>query len=291
MNMKYIFFLSIITGALYLTSCDPVEDNTKNNVTAMTADQIKATITVEQQGGKNVNKAKVVADNPLPVQITNGVNTVASSSAELLLFGTGENTIIVSVLNPDGSVISKEFTASVDEIYYEVPPQYAYLCGTGEKVWGWDNSVNGNVWGNGGYLSAPAQDFADTGNGTWWGTTADDIAKQAADYGFNPADAGNATMTFVLMGTKILKSSGAAGTFSFDMSKTTMSADNTNLWAVGKLSTTGESILFPCQINSGEKIQEYDIMTLNEDKLVLTYASPGSGAWGEMTWWRFKAIE
>ena len=279
-SMKNILLLSILAGAITFTSCDPVEDNPSSKLVSMTADQINATVTIEQQGGKHVNKAKIVANNPLPVQITNGVNTIASSSGELLLFNTGENTIIVSVMNPDGTIVSKEITVNVDEMYYEVAPQYALLCGSGEKV-----------WGNGGYLAAPAQDFADTGNGTWWGTTADDIANQAKDYGFNPADAGNATMTFVLMGTKIIKSSGEAGTFSFDMSKITMSADNTNLWAVGKLYTTGESILFPCQINSGDKIQEYDIMTLDENKLVLTYASPGTGSWGEATWWRFKAIE
>lgn len=292
--MKKIVFLAMLAGALCMTSCDPAEDNTKNNTTAMTADQLQATVTVEQQNGKNVNKVKVIANNPLPVQITNGVNTVASSSAELLLFGTGENTIIVSALNPDGTILSKEFTVNVDEMFYDVPPQYALLCGSGEKTWGWDTSLNGNVWGNGGYLGTSAQAFVE-GDQNWWGTTPEDIANQANDYGFDPADAGDATMTFVLMGTKIIKSSGATGTFSFDMSKTTMSANNTDLWAIGKLYTTGGSILFPCKINSGDNpgntLHEYDIMSLTEDKLILTYAPAGTAAWGEATWWRFKAIQ
>lgn len=291
--MKNILLLSILVSAITFTSCDPIEDNPSSKLVSMTAEQIKATISVEQQGGKNVNKAKVVADNPLPVQITNGINTVASSSGEFVLFNTGENAIIVSVFNPDGTTVSKEFTVNVDEIYYEVPPQYALLCGSGEKVWGWDTSVNGNVWGNAGYLSTTAEDFTNTGGGTWWGTTPEDIASQAATYGFDPKDAGDATMTFVLMGTKIVKSSGTTGTFSFDMSKTTPNGDA--LWSIGKLYTTGGSVLFPCKINSqptpGAILQEYDIMALDEDKLVLTYAPAETGAWGEATWWRFKAIK
>ena len=71
------------------------------------------------------------------------------------------------------------------------------------------------------------------------------------------------------------------------MDKTTPNGDG--LWSIGKLYTTGESVLFPIMINAGTHMQEYDIMTLDEGRLYLTVPSEGAGAWGEATFWRFRA--
>lgn len=135
--MKKIYLIFALLGMALFTACDPVEEDYSNNIQQMTAEQLDVTVTVEQQNGKNVNKVKVVAENPLPIQISNGVNTVYSSSAELLLFGKGESLITVSAMNPDGSLITREFKVNVDEMYYEVDPTYNLLFGSGEKIWKW----------------------------------------------------------------------------------------------------------------------------------------------------------
>lgn len=149
--MKKIYSLFALMGALAFTGCEPTEDDYNNNISFMTADQIKATITVEQQNGRNVNKVKVVANNGVPIQITNGVNTAYSSYAELLLFNEGVNTVYVLAQNPDGSVLTKEYEVNVEQMYYEVPEQYAILTGGTSKTWTWDTEVNGGAWGNLGY--------------------------------------------------------------------------------------------------------------------------------------------
>jgi len=285
--MKKTYLIGLLTGALALTACDPAEDDYSNNISAMTADDITAEITVEQQGGVNVNKVKVCTHNSLPTQISNGVNTIAGSSGELILFGTGNNTITVSCQNPDGTIISKDYVVNVQEMVYDVDPEYGYFTNLSSKVWTWDDS-SGQCWGNAGYLSGEGSRFVE-GNG-WWGVPSTDLSSQIENYGYGLDDSGDATMTMTLFGLKLEKSSGGTGTFSFDMTKKTHTGDDDSpLYAVGQLTTSGNGVLFPVQINTGVVVNTFDICYIDESNLVLSYASDGTGAWGEATIWRFKA--
>ena len=114
---KYILLLSLVAGFMALTSCDPKEDNTKSNLKVLTPDQIDAEVIVEKIDGKSVNKVSVSNHTPLPSKISNGVNNVASAYAELLLFNTGDNTVTVYAMNPDGTEISRDYSVNVDEMY------------------------------------------------------------------------------------------------------------------------------------------------------------------------------
>ena len=38
----------------------------------------------------------------------------------------------------------------------------------------------------------------------------------------------------------------------------------------------------------GEKPTDFEIMQADENHLKLIYAAPGTGGWGEATWWAFK---
>ena len=45
----------------------------------------------------------------------------------------------------------------------------------------------------------------------------------------------------------------------------------------------------PFQINSGgNKPTDFEIMQLDSEHIKLIYAAPGTGGWGEATWWAFK---
>ena len=60
-------------------------------------------------------------------------------------------------------------------------------------------------------------------------------------------------------------------------------------WAYGALVTTAGSILWPFKINGGGTTPtDFEIMQADEDHLKLIYAAPGTGGWGEATWWAFK---
>ena len=72
------------------------------------------------------------------------------------------------------------------------------------------------------------------------------------------------------------------------MGKRNKNAESGNEWELGTLTTDAGSILFPFKINgNGTKPTEFDIMKLTGNQLVLVYG--GNGAWGEATYWRFKA--
>lgn len=285
-------------GAVMLSACDPVEENTyTNDQPTVTAEQLRSnsSVTVYQENGKNINYVHVHASVPAPVQWYNGVQYSANPTGDFLMLVTGEQTITVTAMNPDGSLVSVDYPVNIEELSpnHPVDPHWGMLCGTGSKDWTWDDTA-GNVWGNCGNYSG-----VDGNLGTWWGVTPADVAGQVEGYSYALNDAGtDATMTFSLAGTKITKSSGGTGTFSFDFTpagyvdnngNTGDKADPNNLWAVGQLKTTGDGILFPVQINTGTRVGQLNVNYVDNEKMVLTYASAGIGGWGEATFWRFKA--
>ena len=158
------------------------------------------------------------------------------------------------------------------------------------KDWTWDTSITGAVWGNMGYLPGDGASVGQTGNGQWWGvTTSDEFNGQLkhTEDGTNHGDGHlDAYMTF---GTDGMLTSYAAdgsvvrsGTYEID-------EIFGNTWKVGDLKT--KSILWPYEINSGGNIPgTYEIVYLTNDKMTLVYPDGGSqGAWGEASFWHFKA--
>lgn len=277
--MKKIMIFSLLVAVISLIACDPIEDRDKMTG-SITADQIQATVKVEQVNGKNVNKVTFECTSPINCQWTNGVLTKAGISGEMLMFVTGDQTITLTGICGDGSVIKKDFPVTVDDMYYDVAPEYGYFCGNGERTWTWDDEVSG-PWGNGSYL----------GNTTpsWWVVSLNDVEGQASGKGYTGEGKG-ATMTFVLNGLKLLKSSGKEGTFSFDMSKQVLDSDG-KVWSYGKLYTRGGGVLLPVIINDETYAGTFEILQINDDKLYLAAPRAGvSSAGGEATFWCFKTV-
>lgn len=291
--MKKIYLLFAIAGTLTFTACDPAEDDVNNNISSMTADEIQATVTVEQQNGQNVNKVKVVANNPLPVTISNGVNTVHSSAAELILFNQGENSIYIAAQNPDRSVVTKEIKVNVDAMTYAVPGEYKLLTNGSKKTWTWDTDVNGGSWGNLGYRGDSGENFAKSGSGTWFSCPPADLSGQLQHSSSGVAtgeENPNAYMEWSLNGTKIETYAAdgklvRSGTFNIDNYSKKIDG-----WSIGTLTTSKEAMLWPWQINAnGFAPTDFEVIQLDENKMVLVYAAAGTGAWSEATFWRFKA--
>lgn len=290
--MKNIaLFIFVIVGLM--TSCDPICDE-KDPGGSITAEQLKnyCTVTVDQENGVNINHIKVSTTAPCNVVWNNGVENKLVPTTDFTMLITGEQTVTCTAMNGDGSIVKAEFTVNIQEISknYPVKEQWGLLCGTGTKTWKWDDST-GQCWGNCGYLSGTGTSMI-SGN-SWWGAKASEITDQITKYKYSLDDCnnGNATMTLSLNGAKITKTSGGTGTFSFDMSSTTMDAGGDGLWGIGKFTTTGDGILFPVQINTGTVVSTLDIAALDKDHFVLTYAASGTGSWGEATFWRFKPAE
>lgn len=271
--MKKTILYSLMVFLLAITACTPIDD--KDDMTGnLTADQIDATVNIEQIAGKNVNKVTFECHSPINCQWTNGVTTVTGACGEMPMFTTGAQTITLTGRCGDGSTITKEFPVTVDEMYYSVAPEYGYLCGDGEKSWVWDDDLNAPL-GNGGYLVHTAPE--------WWKISFNDMEQQCIDNKIPVEEGRNGSMTFTLNGMKLTKSGGSEGTFTFDMQKRVQlnGAD----WTIGKLYTKNVEVL----MGALSPTTEYDIYILNDEKLYVGYAAPGTGQWGGCFYWCFKA--
>lgn len=260
-----------------LSACEPIEDRMEMSG-AITADQLDITATLIQVDGKNSNK--VALDNRSPVLSwwNYGTGVTQRKTDTVLLVTTGENEIEFTGLNADGSKITKTLTVHVDELTFDVPLEWGYLTGGSEKTWVWDDSQPA-VWGNGGYLGSSKPE--------WWMLSVSDIDNQA------PGEGEGAKMVLSLNGSTLtkVKSNGntETGTFSFDMSKVTL-LDNGDVWAKGKLTTRGVTVLCGKSPDEGSiPVYEYDILVINDNQLILSYAPPGTGAWGAAYFWVFRA--
>ncbi|TDS13180.1 hypothetical protein [Sphingobacterium paludis] len=275
--MKHFLFALCSLYALLLLGCEAIEDRMELG-TAITADQLQLTATPLVVGGKKSNK--VILDNKSPVLSSwdYGIGLTQRKTDTVLLVSTGENEIIFTGLNPDGSKITKTLQVTVDELTYPVPLEWGLLTNGSEKNWVWDETKPA-VWGNGGYMgnSAPA----------WWALKVAEIDGQA------PGEGAGAKMVFGLRGATLtkLKSTGQTevGSFSFDMTKK-VTLDDGTVWAKGKLTTKGVTVLCGKSPNEGNApVYEYDILLINDTEMILAYAEPGAAAWGTAWFWVFRA--
>jgi hypothetical protein len=277
--MKKITGLFIImVMAMGFISCDPVE-NRQVLEGATTMDKINSLVTVsaEIRDGKRSNYLLLKSDGLDALSSFDyGLGTYVGTNGRVQVVSRGDNTVVFTALNADGTTLKKEFTVNVEELY-DVAPEWELFCGPGSKTWSWDDQAAA-VWGNGGYLGNVAPG--------WWTVSLADMDGQT------PGEGAGATMTFTVKGSTLTKDktngSKEEGTFSFDMGKTT-SGDN-GIWGIGKLSTKGVTVLSGKQPNNdGLPVNEYDILKLNASEMVLAFPEPGAGAWGTAWFWLFRA--
>lgn len=274
---QFIIFFALV--ATTFIACEPIEDRLEMEG-AITADQLNITATPVVVDGQNSNK--VVLDNKSPVLSSwnYGIGVTQKKTDTVLLVVEGENEIVFTGLNPDGSKITKTLTVNVEELAFDVPLEWGYLAGSGEKEWVWDDTQPA-VWGNGGYMGnvAPA----------WWMLPIGDIDAQA------PGEGKGAKMVFSLNGATLtkIKANGETetGRFSFDMTQQ-ITLDDGTVWAKGKLTTNGVTVLCGKSPNEdGAPVYEYDILILDDGQMVLSYPEPGVGAWGTAWFWMFRPAD
>ncbi|MCC8198209.1 MAG: hypothetical protein LIP06_06440 [Tannerellaceae bacterium] len=267
---KSILYLFMV--AVACIACEPIEDR-QSAGGAITADQLDISATPVVVDGKNSNR--IILENKSPVlsqwDYGNGLSTRAYDEVDVVVMG--DLIVTFTGLNADGTKITKELPIRVDELSFEVPAAWGYLCGNSSKEWSWDTTQptdtedgTPNVWGNGEYKShmAPA----------WWKPGLSSIDSQATGEGEG------AYMVFSLSGAKLTKykNDGTVeeGSFSFDMNETTEGNDG-SIWGIGKLSTTNLLI--------GRGAAEYDILILDDEQLVLA-EDVGEGV---AYFWMFRA--
>lgn len=270
---KTIVYISVLL-MLLCVACDPVENRLPMG-DPITAEQLNITATPLVVNGKRSNKIVMENHSPVLSSWDYGVGISHKMTDTVLLVITGDNDIVFTGLNPDGSTITKTLTVNVEELSFSVPKEWALLCGDGTKEWVW---ADGNCWGNGGYL-------ASFGGPAWWVLNKEQVEDQVEGEGLD------ASMDFALSGAKLIKNRNdgtkVSGTFSFDMTKTKHTSGGV-LWAIGQLKTVGVTVLVGVSPDEGKiPVNTYDILELTEDRLVLAYAPAGTGEWGAAYFWVF----
>ena len=277
MNMKKLFYITLtfILVAIF-ASCDPIVDVQGLGKVITSADQITATVTPVMNGTLKTNKVKVHCTSPVTCQWSDGVKTYVSNDTVMTLFVKGDISLKLTAMSADGTVLTKSFTTTVDEMKYPVEPQYGYFCGSGSKTWTWATAEK--CFGNGG--------GGDT-KPAWWTLTSDDITGQCSGKSL-PADGTGATMKFTLNGLSMTKTSvgGATvtGKFSFDM------AAGKAGWSIGTLTVLNTNILCGYDLNATGYTAwtTYNIISLDANKMVLGVQehAPNSNYW----YYVFKAL-
>ena len=276
---KITGLLIVIVAALSFVSCEPIEDRQEMKG-ATTMDKINqlVSVTPEIRDGLRSNYLILKSDGLDALSSWDyGVGTYVGTNGRVQVVVPGDQTIVFTALNGDGTKLQKAFTITVDSCY-DVAPQWEYLCGTGSKVWTWDDSLGEAAYGMG--------DAGDN-SADWW----------APGLTGKPEGIG-ATMTFSVKGAALTKDltdgTTQAGAFSFDMTKTHANYKRSQ----GELTTSipvlmGQTTGGDTGFGSGGKdVKVYEILTLDGDQLVLSWlessANPDTDGWGQATLWFFK---
>ena len=323
---KSILLFAVALGML--TSCDPIKDSKDMDVDKFTSASLLDGATFSQyadaecttpQADGNWIKYSVPKASSLYIYYLKADGSefklAGGQSAGVFNFqparGSDPNqTVYFKYINADLEevVASKEFTV---EVAGELNPEIRLLASNdyGSKVWKWDPSITGVVWGNMGYCGGAGADVGISGNGQWWGVVAESETEAGSGNGFlqqlqhtedgayhGDGDVENSYMVFTEDG--IVTSYDANGQAIRTGTYTVENYDANGEWKVGDLRT--DAILWPWVINTGGKLPSqvgwgtgaYEICYLTADKMTLVYpgsdaAAGGLGSWSEATFWHF----
>lgn len=268
--MKKIAILIISLITLF-SACEPIGKGYSMGKD-YTVDELDVSVRAIVVDGKNTNKLVFENHSPILGEFDYSFGVTGQQVVDTaIIVVEGPLKVIFKGLNPSGSVIKKEFEVTVDELYFPVPAEWGLLCGNGTKVWEWEvDNVEDGPFGAGGYRDS---------HETWDPT---DLSELEGDW-WNQAGWGEgATMSFSIRGAEFSKTDATGektekGTFTFDMSQKLMNIWNPEeIWSHGKLRINGGTSILAGRVPHYEEwyiydVYEFEIVELEEDRLVLAY--------------------
>lgn len=315
--MKKIY-IGMIAALATLYSCDPLVDSKSWSGDTVSADVLEKGIAIEQfdmdDEGNYVKSedGNYIKFSTNPSKVVEVFTKDADGAEASLSKGTANGmielrpgrgqspnvTLYFRTYEFDGSSVeaSKDIAVKVAQ---ELAPGMGYLVSyAGEKTWKWDVDGEHAVWGNFGYTPGDGDSFADGYNGIWWGVTfngqtfADQQAHRGSDTTTGDDQEGSYMKFYENGNVKCFDPSGneiRSAKFKLTLYDGVKKI-NDQPWSIGNLHVNGGGgILWPYAINTGGKQPEdYEIVRLSNDQLILTYAAEGTGSWSEATFWRFR---
>ena len=332
---KSIILLGVAFGVL--TACDPIKDEKDFDVTQISADKLLDGARFQQfkqltdEDGNVLGYEEAADGNYISYDIP-GVNALTiftkdadGNETQLMNTITGtfthsgggmfsliprrgsdpNQTVYFRYTNQDGESVESSASFSVyvpSDIAYEL--KLVASNDYGSKIWTWDPSITGAVWGNMGYQPGSGASVGTTGNGQWWGITSTEEFNNQLDHSPDKTNHGDGDLNAYMVFSEDFKVKSYAadgslireGTFKIE----NYSNSDPEAWKVGDLKT--DAILWPWIINTKGKLpsevswgpKAYEIVYLTADKMTLVY--PGgsddkgaNGSWQEATFWHFKS--
>lgn len=280
---RYIFLLMMPLLAFMASSCDPSREDEPELDPAMTVDQLRQAVKIEQVNneGAPTNEFKFTVSNPtIIVQVLDKNNSIQASgySGDITILPSGSSEIPLTfrTINHDGSIT--EFTQSFTvKKWIGVPEFMKYLYGEnldGSSTWTWDTEATNGCWGNGKWQKHTGP--------TWWKVYAADIDAQCQDKGL-PKDGLDGWMKFTFEGSKVETSRGEIGTI---ILSTDVSLKG---WDIATMTFNGTIPLLGVQVNfSNQRQYTYQILQLDSQHMTLCAKEPtGTNAW----FWNYKRVE
>ena len=327
--MKKII-LSMMAVAM-LASCNPTEKSFDMNAKTYSSDELSNVVTFVQtdENGNPQADGNYFTYTTSPATIVSIIALRADGSENILATGaTGsftyapsrgsdpQQTFYIRALNADGTTSVGSTTVTV-YVPGELEPAIKLLASNdyGSKVWKWDTSITGTVWGNMGYCGGAGSSIGiDGGGAQWWGVQ---DGKHEGDEDYDNLEEGFKTQLQHSEGGvyhgdgdlgayMVISESGLIQSFDKDGNLIREGAykvenydpSDPTAWKVGDLQT--DAILWPWVINTGAKKPSecgwgtgmYEICYLTADKMTLVYpgseaAEKGLGSWKEATYWHF----
>ena len=309
--MKKIFYFAMaaLAGAL-LVSCEPTLIDGPDAKAPIGASELQSSFVIDGQFADAACTIPQADGNYIkyhtsPARTVQVYNFKADGSKNVLTTGASgvfnitpkrgadpNQTFSVAAINQDASIISFDSSVNVF-VPGDLDPEMKILVGeSGEKAWKW-YTIDGACWGNAGYLSGSRAGADGSIPGYWWGCTPEQLeTEQLAHTGGTVYGYGDSNAYMVLnedgMCTSY-KANGekiAGGTFT--VKNYDPQADN-SLFSYGQLVTTDAPILMPFKVNqNGTRANEYEILYMDPNMLILMCPGPELESWKECTWWRFK---
>lgn len=323
-------------GLAVLTSCSPEKESKDFDVTNISADQLLSGATFKQMAAILDEEGNITGYTDAPdgnyieynIPGVSAVNifTKDADGAETQLMNTvtqsfthsgggmfsliprrgsdPNQTVFFRYTNQDGKDVEASTTFNVyvpSDIAYEL--KLIASNDYGKKVWKWDPSITGTVWGNMGYQPGSGASVGLTGNGQWWGIDSSEEFNNQLQHSPDQTNHGDGDFDAYMEISEDgkIKSYAADGTL---IREGTFKIENFNnsdpeAWKVGDLKT--DAILWPWIINTNGKLpseanwgpKAYEICYLTPDKMTLVYpggnaeTGEANGGWGEATYWHF----
>lgn len=267
--------MTVAACGLLFTACNP-QVMTWDEGSPITAEELNISARALEVDGAKSNK--IILENNSPVSsywdFSQGTSRKALDS--VLVSSLGEIPIKFTGLNPDGTIIEKSLTVTVDKIIFKVEGMEIFTGGS-SRTWVWDQYNETGKFGIGGLVNIKAD---------WWnnpdGFTEDDYYMTLSE------TAGPVIEKFDGSGNSVGK-----GTFSFNLK-----APIAGTPIKGTFETAGATIPHPTAQNGPNNVAyKFYILIAEDDQLVFATlgsdnATPSSvdesQYYGETNFWFFR---